>query len=304
MKKILTLLVCLPLVSFSQSITDSLLLYYNMNGNAQDLSGRNFHGTASGVTPTQDRYGNDSSAYYFDGVNDYIDFPLNDTLKPEFPITFSFWIKLDVLGQNENKFFSTDFVQNNYHGSWMTVDINGELRIGYGGGLGGCSAQNSIAYKATEFPLDTGIWYHVAGVIRSYNSMDLYINCINVAASFVLGTNTFNIGYSNTEQGTLGRIDNNTSLPPRYYKGCMDEFMMWNRELSATEIGLLCDSMPIITDTITNNTGPGTFIGEIPTNKNLLKITNILGQETPFRKNTPLFYIYEDGTVEKKILVE
>lgn len=38
--------------------------------------------------------------------------------------------------------------------------------------------------------------------------------------------------------------------------------------------------------------------------KQLLKITNLLGQETPIRKNTPMFYIYDDGTVEKKIIIE
>ena len=36
----------------------------------------------------------------------------------------------------------------------------------------------------------------------------------------------------------------------------------------------------------------------------LIKITNMLGEETPFKNNTPLFYIYEDGTVEKKIIIE
>lgn len=38
------------------------------------------------------------------------------------------------------------------------------------------------------------------------------------------------------------------------------------------------------------------------TDKTLLKIVNILGQETPFRYNTPLFYIYNDGLVEKKMI--
>jgi hypothetical protein len=38
--------------------------------------------------------------------------------------------------------------------------------------------------------------------------------------------------------------------------------------------------------------------------KKLKKITNLLGQETPIRKNTPMFYIYDDGTVEKKMIIE
>lgn len=40
------------------------------------------------------------------------------------------------------------------------------------------------------------------------------------------------------------------------------------------------------------------------THKKLIKIMNILGQETPYIKNIPIFYIYSDGTVEKKIIIE
>jgi len=44
---------------------------------------------------------------------------------------------------------------------------------------------------------------------------------------------------------------------------------------------------------------------DIPENKgNLLRITDMLGQETSYRRNTPLFYIYDDGTVEKRIVIE
>jgi len=33
--------------------------------------------------------------------------------------------------------------------------------------------------------------------------------------------------------------------------------------------------------------------------KKLLRITDLSGKETPFRKNTVLLFIYEDGTVER-----
>ena len=45
-------------------------------------------------------------------------------------------------------------------------------------------------------------------------------------------------------------------------------------------------------------------IEEQVTNKELLKITDILGRETKEIRNTPLFYIFENGTVEKKIIIE
>lgn len=38
--------------------------------------------------------------------------------------------------------------------------------------------------------------------------------------------------------------------------------------------------------------------------KQLLKIVDVLGRETKEKKNTPLFYIYNNGTVEKKIIIE
>ena len=46
-----------------------------------------------------------------------------------------------------------------------------------------------------------------------------------------------------------------------------------------------------------------TAIEEHTTNKELLKITDLLGRETK-QINQPLFYIYDDGTVEKKIIIE
>ena len=53
-----------------------------------------------------------------------------------------------------------------------------------------------------------------------------------------------------------------------------------------------------------NNCPPPSSIEEQTSNKELLKITDILGRETKEKKNTPLFYIYDDGTVEKKLIIE
>jgi len=44
-------------------------------------------------------------------------------------------------------------------------------------------------------------------------------------------------------------------------------------------------------------------IEEHSSNKELLKITDLLGRETK-QTNQPLFYIYDDGTVEKRIVIE
>ena len=47
-----------------------------------------------------------------------------------------------------------------------------------------------------------------------------------------------------------------------------------------------------------------TNIKEITTDKELVKIVDQLGRETKNKSNSPLFYIYNDGTTEKRIVVE
>ena len=48
-------------------------------------------------------------------------------------------------------------------------------------------------------------------------------------------------------------------------------------------------------------TGIDNFVVE---NKRLIKVVDVLGRENRGDKNKPLFYIYDDGTTEKKIILE
>ena len=54
----------------------------------------------------------------------------------------------------------------------------------------------------------------------------------------------------------------------------------------------------------TNPCNSSTAIQEHTIDKELLKVTDLLGREVNEKRNTPLFYIYNDGTVEKKIIIE
>src|SRR5215216_210098 len=64
-------------------LTQGLVAYYPFNGNANDASGRNNHGSLqNGVQLTTDRSGNANSAYLFDGINDYISIPSSADFMP------------------------------------------------------------------------------------------------------------------------------------------------------------------------------------------------------------------------------
>jgi hypothetical protein len=56
-------------------------------------------------------------------------------------------------------------------------------------------------------------------------------------------------------------------------------------------------------DVFTFNVVTSVGIEEHTSNKELIKVTDLLGRETK-QTNQPLFYIYDDGTVEKKIILE
>ena len=56
-------------------------------------------------------------------------------------------------------------------------------------------------------------------------------------------------------------------------------------------------------DVITFNVDSSVGIEEQTTKKELLHITDLLGRETK-NLNQPLIYIYNDGTVEKKVIIE
>ena len=59
-------------------------------------------------------------------------------------------------------------------------------------------------------------------------------------------------------------------------------------------------------DTITWNGSISSvsFISEHNTKERLLKVIDPLGRETKGKKNQPLIYIYDDGKVEKRIVIE
>ena len=63
---------------------------------------------------------------------------------------------------------------------------------------------------------------------------------------------------------------------------------------------VIMDSVRVVSLLLSNN---NIFLEKEGNNK-LVRIIDLLGQETTYKKNTPLFYIYDDGTVEKIIVME
>lgn len=239
-------------LGFSQGLTDGLLAYYKFNGDAVDYSGNGYHATVNGPLLVEDENGNPGSAYYFDGVDDYIDLPNVSALKPEFPFTYSIVVKLENITQVGSCMFTNDFEENNYHGSHaaMSSDGTGRIALTVGGGQGGTSPNN----RRTKWS-DAGIvplkWYRLTFITRGATDMDIYIDCVN-AGGWYEGTGSTQIAYSSV-QGSFGRKDANVGLPPYYFEGTISDFAFWNRELTVDEVESLCSGILGVESTLNGN---------------------------------------------------
>jgi hypothetical protein len=146
------------------------------------------------------------------------------------------------------------------------------------------------------------IWYQTY-LICDGDSISVGNNIYDTAGVYMDTLNTFN-GCDSIIHTYL-MIDENTSS---YDTLSVTASIVWNGmslnvsgDYSVTLINSVgCDSIANLNLTVT-----ATGISDIVNIKsNLVKITDVLGQETPYRRNTPLFYIYDDGTVEKRIIIE
>ena len=152
--------------------------------------------------------------------------------------------------------------------------------------------------------------------------------CINIAPSWdcINGT-CIDPGTGLGTYNSLGVCNSACAITPSWDcitgQGCIDpgtgqgsyNSLVACNSVCATTPSWDCDGMGTCTDP---GTGAGMYasqaacdnacivsgVEEQTTNKTLLKITDLLGRETKGSKNDVLFYIYDDGTVEKRIVIE
>jgi hypothetical protein len=301
----------------SQNLDSMLLLHYPFSGNANDASGNGHHGTVNNATLTQDHHGNPNQAYYFNGIDSYIEFPNNSVLKPPLPVSISFWIKLVDYDLSNTKVFTTSYSIDSYNG--ILLSTHGPIGTGYGDGTSNNTGPESRRSKTGSTTLELNQWYFIIIIIRGSQDMDIYVNCVNDGGTYS-GTGG-SLSY-NSNPGCLGRYDIRLE-PTSYFKGYLDEFRYWARALTPEDITVLCDPAGIQESTAANSDellvfpNPADDIlhlgATMPLGDNSYRIVNILGEivdsgivqpdETPSIQLSGLpagmyFIFVNDGTKE------
>jgi len=274
----------------SQTFMDGLLLYYPLNGNATDLSGNAFNGVST-ATPSVDRLGNLDGALEFDGINQYVITPNDLMLKPELPVSISFWVYARSLPDSPYGFglFSNDDTTGEFYtGVFVFLIPTGQINVSYGDG--GLTTSTNRRTLYTEDPITLNEWHHVVCVVSGATDMAIYIDCVD-ASGIYEGSGSAMV-YSNSN-GSLGRRKV-TADPYVYFDGLMDEVAFWGRELDLSEINSLCQGVQIVTgiesektDKINLNISPNPA-------SNIVTLTGDI-------KDTELFIIDIYGKTHKKI---
>ncbi|MFD2823060.1 LamG domain-containing protein, partial [Lacinutrix iliipiscaria] len=231
---IIFFLVCTNL--FPQDLNDNLLLHYSFNGDVIDASINDNHGVNFGATFGIDRLGNPNSAIYFDGVNDYINFPNTAQLKPELPISFSFWIKYESFSLDDREVFNTSFEEDRNTGVFFNSQAStGNYAINFGDGSYSYLSSTRRSF-VTNVAIDTNVWHHIIIIVNSATNMKIYVDCLENGGSYS-GTGGA-LQYS-TGPGCIGRHDRDLGVPANYFKGAIDDFRYWDRALTDDNIAEL-----------------------------------------------------------------
>ena len=212
--------------------TDTLVAYYPFSGNAVDSSGFGNDGEVFGATLTRDRFGNENSAYEFDGVDDYLFFGGSETISVRGDLTISMWLNSDTFMGVSRGIIS-------YYGSNSdtSTSINGLYRLTFSNTnsikyFHEDSLSNDIIHEFTDFEFNTGFWYHIV-VKRRIESkeLELYVDG-ELVETYTYEANPFG---GELSELVIGQ-NNGTTNPERFFKGQLDDVRIYNYALSDSAI--------------------------------------------------------------------
>ena len=249
MKKtiLIALMLLTSVMTFAQIPTNGLVAEYTFSGNAEDGTINDNDGLVNGATLTTDRFGNDSSAYYFDGVDDYITPGDVEYLDGKVEATWNFWLLTNtnnfsnsivtIIGKNES------YIPFEFHSQparyrafiWNNTTSTTTLEIG--------TLQSNIINDDT---------WGMYTLVRSKSEIKFYKNSVLLKSTPIDSTITF----VNSNKPLLFAMSN-IDLLSGAYNGKLDDIRIYDVALTKSEITQLYNEGNVTTgvsnNTITNN---------------------------------------------------
>ncbi|MDA7762446.1 hypothetical protein N8927_04585 [Crocinitomicaceae bacterium] len=140
-------------------------------------------------------------------------------------------------------------------------------------------------------------WLHASYV--PLQELDLS-SCSSLYDSFLWGCNLscLNVKNGNNENLFLEIMEN-----PNLY--CVEVDDVLQAEEFVENLEWEADAQISYSEDCNNDCSSSTVdLNELSTSKNIIQILDLMGRETSFKPNTPLIYVYDDGSIEKVFTIE
>lgn len=248
MKKIIiAAMIGLSSSMIAQVPTSGLVSSWEFNGGlGTDGTGSN-HGTIHGATAIQDRCGNNASALHFNGTSDYVIMtnagPLGNSAR-----SLSFWMRTNntAFGDQFPSTSNPGCVRAMFnYGVWTTASAGSRWEIHHNYNCLGLGVDISATYftKAANCVTNND-WHHI--VITQAQGAALTAAKVYYDGILLTTPNCMLVGPSTSPNNTsndvitIGCIKIPTSQVPsgfsRFFLGDLDDFFLYNRELTPTEV--------------------------------------------------------------------
>lgn len=237
------------IINAQLSLTEGLVAFYPLDGDARDLSGNCLNGQIYGATADVGVDGIFMKALKFDGIDDYVEIPNNQlfNFSEEQDFAISFWVKIAEVQADK------DTVDNDIISKWVSDDSTMDhLKQGYPFTfriMNGKSKQKN-AFVAAEFSgYKVGCSGGTTLQFRNKAQFQFQHILLNVRRGKLylyqngklkkrLGSNTF----CTTQNNAPLRIGKRGGSEfQNHFKGAVDNLLIYNRALEEAEISQLAD---------------------------------------------------------------
>jgi hypothetical protein len=219
-----------------------LVAYYPLDGNANDYSGYENHGTVYGAVPMPE------GGYVFDGIDDYIDIGNSPLIQLTDQFSVAAWVVLDTTIDRYHGIVGKCAFLGTNGGMWGWMLYKGSGHGGYRHRF--TVADGEIPWKPyftnSENPFPNYEWVHTVGVLDG-GEVRLYVNGDLESTVPYTGTGIQDSG----QQCSIGRqyskhhgVDSGQWGSYGYAWGIIDEVMIWSYVLSDDEVVRLTENPP------------------------------------------------------------
>ncbi len=217
---------------FTLGFDEGMVAYYPFNGNALDKSGNGNDGISYNATITQDRFGNPSSAYSFNGTNSYIQVPYSSQFNLSQSSGFSVVLWFNPAATQRPIYVLID-KSHNPPSAWNTGWV--------------IQCMNDGVYGVNNF----GFWFgNGSTMTNGANGTCFFDNKWHLVVATFDGLKTnFYIDGNLTGNSLLSGTPSTTNYPlligrvyaynSGFFKGDIDDIRIYNRALSASEVSQL-----------------------------------------------------------------